>query len=356
MSAGARSRLSAAGAAPAHDRYARQEWLKALAECSVCAPYIPILSRMKLESQPADRARAEGAEIARLAIPFDCLIFAVERYIENRLPSTPAGRLSALLRWGAEYQSSLLAGYNSFAESERQALELRAEDADERCREKIAELRELYEKERRRLAQDLHDEVGHDLVVLKLYMELAARDLDGRGSARLRHKLDESVGLIQHAIKGVRHLTFALGPALWDAEDFISGLRLYVRRFAARTDLKVRFNSGKLRAPLSRTYETALYKALQGALANVAAHAGASQVAITLSSDDTSVVMTVADDGKGFDVRSKLKAPQRSFGLRAMRERIENLGGTIVFRSGAPGKGNSAPGTLVEIRLPIEHP
>jgi signal transduction histidine kinase len=151
----------------------------------------------------------------------------------------------------------------------------------------------------------------------------------------------------------VRHLTFALGPAAWSEEGFVSGVRLYLRQFAARTELRVRFSARQLKASLSADYEAALYKALLGSLANAAAHSGAKQVNITLSSNEDSVVMTVADDGKGFSPQRKMKTPQQSFGLRAMRERIEGLGGSIHFTTRPTKIGSSGSGTVVEFRLPI---
>jgi signal transduction histidine kinase len=343
-----------AGARKQHQALIRKAWLHALKGCEFCPPYISLLRSLKFEEKQVEKARKEGAELARLGVPPQYLVLAVDKYVQCHLALTGTGQLKATPQWAADYKFMLLAGYHEHAESERRTLEQQLEDTEERNRENLAELRDVYEKERRRLAQDLHDEVGHDLIVLKLYLELVARDLGERDVDKIRHKLNESVTLIQHAIKGVRHLTFALGPAIWDNEDFVSWVKLYVRQFAARTELKVRFNARNLKAPLTKEYETALYKALQGALANIAAHSGAKRVAISLSSDETSVIMTVADDGKGFDVQSKLKAPQRSFGLRTMRERIESLGGSILFRSGPTRIDSDEPGTLVEFRLPIE--
>jgi signal transduction histidine kinase len=336
--------------------------MKVLARSVPCAQYASLLGSLQMgegNHLGSDGPKQEGLDLARLGVPPECLVIAVERYVETRLSALPLQdsnnlkQIRALLRWGSEYQFQLLAGYNDFAELERRALLQQIEDTERRSCEITSELRDVYEKERRRLAQDLHDEVGHDLIVLKLYIEMITRDLGDGGDGRLRRKLNESVSLIQHALKGVRHLTFALGPAIWNQEGFVSAVRLYLRQFAARTELKVRFSARQLKASLSPDYEAALYKALQGSLANVAAHAGAKQVNITLSSNEDEVLMKVADDGKGFNERRKMKTPQQSFGLRAMRERIEALGGSIHFVTHATKIGNSGSGTVVEFRLPL---
>ena len=340
------------------------EWLRLLNRCEVCAQYAPLLGCMGLGEVEntrgtllTERVRQEGIELAKLGVPPQCVAVAVERYLAVRIAEnkTQDGKwLKGLLKWCADYQYAVFTGYSEHVEAERRAQEQATEDVEARLRGLSTELREVYEKERRRLAQDLHDEVGHDLIVLKLYIEMIVRDLGGGDLSRVRRKLNESVTLIQHALKGVRHLAFSLGTSRWEEGGFLSAIRLYVRQFAARTELKARFTARKLRAALSSDYEDALYKALQGALANVAAHAGAKEVSIDLSNDDQDVVMRVTDDGIGFNVARKLNAPQFSFGLRAMRERIESLGGTIAFRSRATKIGTGTSGTVIEFRLPLQ--
>ncbi len=328
-----------------------------------CEQFAALLSGLRMpgcEDGPsqADPGR-EGRELARSGVPPECIAISVSRHVEtcvSLLSPRDPGTLEhtrKLISWGADYLFTLMAGYNDYEMVEREAIEQQLEETDRRFREFAAELGDAYEKERRRLAQDLHDEVGHDLIVLKLYIELIARDLRTGDVSRLRRKLRESIALIQHAIKSVRHLTFALGPAAWSKEGFVSAIRLYVRQFAARTGLKVRFSAGQLKTTLPADYENALYKVLQGSLANAAAHADASKVNINLSSRKDSVVMTVADDGKGFDAARKMKVLPQSFGLRAMRERIELLGGTIQFRSGGTQRGVTGQGTTIELRLPV---
>jgi len=189
---------------------------------------------------------------------------------------------------------------------------------------------------------------------LKLYTQMIARDLRKGDIAPLRRKLQESVSLIKHALQGVRHLVFDLGPAVWNEQGFVPAVRMYSRQFTARTGIKVRFDTRRLRQELPARYETALYKALQGSLANVAAHSGAHHARITLSSRGDFVVMKVEDDGKGFNVGEKLRAAPRSYGLRALRDRIELLGGTIKFASSPARKGVPQSGTTVEFHLPLQ--
>jgi signal transduction histidine kinase len=215
------------------------------------------------------------------------------------------------------------------------------------AREFPARLGEAYDAERRRLSQDLHDEIGHDLIVLKLYAEMIALDVKNGDTAQVRRKLRETVRLIQHALQGVRRLTFDLGPAVWQKQGFLPAVKVYLRLYSRRTGIRTSINARNLTVSMPAHYETALYKVLQGALANVAAHSEAAMVRVTLWSRRDSLGMKIEDNGKGFDVRRKLRTLRHSFGLRAMRERVGLLGGQIEIAS------EPARGSRIEIHLPL---
>jgi signal transduction histidine kinase len=349
----------------------RATWYKMLDRYEPCRQYASALAGLHLANRIRDLrsvhprtyrkdSEEQGQELARLEIPIECAAAAVSLFVESCLPylmSDDAQTLKSrrtLIRWGSVYQFLLLVGYSRHFASERQALEARVAASERRFQDSSVQLGDAYEKERRRLAQDLHDEIGHDLIVLKLYTQMIARDLRKGDIAPLRRKLQESVSLIKHALQGVRHLVFDLGPAVWNEQGFVPAVRMYSRQFTARTGIKVRFDTRRLRQELPARYETALYKALQGSLANVAAHSGAHHARITLSSRGDFVVMKVEDDGKGFNVGEKLRAAPRSYGLRALRDRIELLGGTIKFASSPARKGVPQSGTTVEFHLPLQ--
>ena len=126
-----------------------------------------------------------------------------------------------------------------------------------------------------------------------------------------------------------------------------------LRQFAKRTGIRVRLDAARMRAQLPARYETALYKVLQGALSNVVAHADAHSVRITLASGRDSVAMKIEDDGRGFNVGRKLGVPPNPIGLRAMRERIELLGGAIHFASRPARRRADRRGTTIEAHLPL---
>jgi len=217
------------------------------------------------------------------------------------------------------------------------------------CEDRVVGLRRLDDRERQRLSGDLHDEVGADLVVLKLYVEMIAAEL-ARGGRTLGPKLEEALALIGHAIESVRRLTLDLGPAFLDTLGFFPALRSFVRQFSQRTGIKVRLEEPEAPVALPASHETALYRVFLGALSNVAKHSKARRATVVLGRAGNIFTMSVDDDGRGFDPRAL--DPDSSFGLTAMRERVRGLRGRLLIRSRAPRRGHKA-GTRIEVRLPL---
>jgi signal transduction histidine kinase len=362
--------LEALNCLSSHASKIHTAWRKLLKRYEPCSKYIALLSGLRFTPQVQDllsaderayrgKSERQGQDLAQRGVPAECAAVAVALYVETCLPylvpeeSGKAHWTKAFTRWASVYQFYLLSGYSQQGEIERRSLEDKISHAARRSQEFSIHLSDAYEKDRRRLAQDLHDEIGHDLIVLKLYTELIALDLKKGDTSQLRGKLKESVNLIRHALKSVRHLTFDLGPAIWNQQGFVPAVKLYARQFARRTGIKVRLDAARLRANLPTGHETALYKVLQGALSNVVAHADAHRVRISLTSARDSMAMKIEDDGRGFNVERTLRAPHNSFGLRAMRERVELLGGAIDFRSRPVRRRAACHGTTIEIHLPL---
>jgi signal transduction histidine kinase len=347
-------------------------WHKMLRRHEPCNQYASLLSGL----HPAQQLKAlcdnqastwrkeseeQGRELARRAVPAECVGVAILLYVESCIPHLASGDprtigwLRALLSCSRLYQYFLLSGYTRQSALDLQASDDRVHAAERRYQEFSVKLGDAYEKEQRRLAHDLHDEIGHDLIVLKLYTEIISRDLKKGDLPQVRGKLKESVSLIKHLLGGVRNLVFDLGPAAWHEQGFLAAVRTHVRQFGVRTGLKVQFDARRLRTPLPARYESALYKVLQGALANIAAHAGASRVKIRLAVSRNCVVMKIEDEGKGFDVGFKMRPGARSYGLRAMRDRIELLGGKIQVASRPADPDRKNGGTTIVCSLPLQN-
>jgi len=216
--------------------------------------------------------------------------------------------------------------------------------------ERLRGLRTLDDRERQKLSRDLHDEVGADLIVLKLYVEMIEAELAKGRAARVRPKLREALVLIAHAIEAVRRLTLDLGPASLDSLGFLPALRSVVRQFSLRTGIKVVLVESDATAALPAGHETTLYRVLLSALSNVAKHSRARNATVTLRRVGSVFEMVIEDDGKGFDVRAH--GPDKSFGFTAMRERISALDGRLGIES-RTGKRGAQSGTRIDIRLPL---
>jgi len=338
-------------------------WLRPYPECS---RHRGELTAMRLDQrlrriQPSKvseycrRAERSGFDLSRRGVPAQCAALAVLAYAEScfsYLIDAPRAALlrSALMRWALAYQFLLLSGYTRYISQVREECEKRVATAERRSQDFLVEVGDAVEEERRRMAQDLHDVIGHDLIVLKLYTQMVALDLKKGDARQLRGKLRESISLINHALKSVRHLVFDLGPAVWSKQGFLPAVRLYTRQFAARTGLKVSFSARGLKTKLPARYETPIYKLLQGALSNVAAHADAHRVNINMRARRDRMEMIIEDDGKGFDVRRKVP---HAFGLRAMSDRVELLGGSIEFMSRPSRRNRPGGGTRIELHLPL---
>jgi signal transduction histidine kinase len=210
----------------------------------------------------------------------------------------------------------------------------------------------LDEQDRQRLARDLHDDVGHNLIVLKLYMEQMARDFHKGRSEQAGSKLAETVALVSDAIESVRRVILDLGPALLEELGLQQAIRLYAQQFSGRTGIKVHVADGGVVGRLPRTHERALYRVLQGALSNVLKHSRAENATVTLAAGPGPiVVMSVEDDGIGFEARRR--APVMSFGLTTMRGRMESLGGRFRAESWPAGDADGRRGTRIEVTLPL---
>jgi two-component system sensor histidine kinase UhpB len=194
------------------------------------------------------------------------------------------------------------------------------------------------EAERRRIASGLHDEVGQLLTGVLLQLDgLAAADPDER-----RRAVGETKEAVREALEDVRRMAAELRPEMLEHLGLVSALTELSRRFGDSAGIVVerRFDDGL--PALSDDAELALYRVAQESLTNVARHAGASRVLLSLEAGADSVVLRVVDDGRGFSVPEE---GHDGGGLRGMRERALLAGGALAIKD--------APGGGVEVRLEV---
>ena len=201
------------------------------------------------------------------------------------------------------------------------------------------------EDERRRVSRELHDEAGQALVALKISMQLI-RDDAASLAPELVPSLDQATELIEDTRDQLRIIARDLRPPALDAVGLSRALEGFCSDFAARADLEITYsdNNG---VSVGAAAEICLYRFLQEALANVATHAQAGAVGVTLTTTAGVASLDVADDGVGFDTKLHAEHSPTGIGIVGMRERIELLGGTLVIQS------TQGSGTILSARLPM---
>jgi len=201
------------------------------------------------------------------------------------------------------------------------------------------------EEERRRLARDLHDEVNQALTAILLRLEALAQD-----SPPVRaEEVNELKRLVNQAMDELLNLARQLRPSALDDHGLMPAVETQLKRFSARTGVEVSLTTDGDPGSLPEDVQTAVYRILQEALANVGRHAGATAVAVEFEAGDERLELRVRDDGAGFDPASlgpgNGHGPGAGLGLSGMAERARLAGGELDVRS-APGGG-----TTVTLRI-----
>lgn len=194
-------------------------------------------------------------------------------------------------------------------------------------------LLETQERERRRLAHELHDEAGQTLTVLNYSFDT----LEAAGNADPR-ALNDGRGALKRLTTLIRNLWQELRPALLDDLGIVPALLWYFERYMPATGVRVEFHADDVdRQRFNPEIETAVYRTVQESLTNVARHAGVSSAMVSLRTTATVLLVEVLDHGKGFNPRAGLSR-DGSCGLVGMSERVRLLGGSFAISSD-PGKG-----------------
>lgn len=183
------------------------------------------------------------------------------------------------------------------------------------------------EAERRRIAQELHDEVGQSLTAVLLELKHAVDLAPEPLRADLRHVQEET----RDSLDEVRRVASGLRPGVLEDLGLVSALTELTNQFRARTGPKVRRHLAAGPLPLSRQSELVLYRVAQESLTNVARHANASHVDLTLEVTPSQVLLCVADDGRGPGHCAE------GTGIRGMRERALLVGGRLTIEPAQPG-------------------
>jgi PAS domain S-box-containing protein len=191
------------------------------------------------------------------------------------------------------------------------------------------------EAERKRIARELHDRVGQALSALNINLDIVLRSAELAPGARQR--LADSVSLVDSTLQSIEGVMAELRPPLLDEYGLAAALAWHAQEFSRRTGIRVSIDDEAAEAVRGLRLEAALalFRIAQEALTNVLKHARAKAVRVEVALAGDEVVMSIQDDGAGFDAS---RAPRGRLGMTTMRERAEAAGGRLEIDS-APGRG-----------------
>lgn len=217
-------------------------------------------------------------------------------------------------------------------------------EAKERLQILSHRLIEVQEEERRHIARDLHDEIGQSLTAMKLCLREAHQSPEEPAATFLADSLD----ILNQVLQQVRTLALDLRPSLLDELGLKPALKWYLARQGERAGWKTEFDVDDQIDRLSSDIEIACFRTAQEALTNVARHAEATHVSVTLRREDNHLLLSIRDNGKGFDLaQAQARAHGGgSIGLLGMEERVRLVGGQMSIVS------SSEAGTTVFARFP----
>lgn len=202
---------------------------------------------------------------------------------------------------------------------------------------------QAQEEERKRIARELHDGVGQALYSILVGLNVIGQD---NLTDPIKQHVNDLLQMTSKAMEEVKRMALELRPSALDDLGLLPALRSLMKRVEKSFQIQVEMHVQGEKRRYSAAMETALYRIVQEAMTNTAKYGKASQLGIVFENREKEVVVTVVDDGVGFDVEQALNAG-KGLGLFGMRERAQLLGGTFDIRS-APDDG-----TTVIIRIPL---
>jgi PAS domain S-box-containing protein len=207
-------------------------------------------------------------------------------------------------------------------------------DAEERIKRLSAQVLHVQDDERRRIARELHDDLGQQLLAIKLFVD--------------KTKNDEAIELADSALTWVRNLAYLLHPPLLDEVGLTAALNWFADGLSQRSGIRVELKIQPDKFPrLGTDIETAIFRIVQESLSNVFRHSNSDRATVELEKKTGLVVVRIRDHGKGFpDSGEPIESKVIGVGIAGMRERIRQFGGELRV-------SRCEPGTMVAASIPL---
>ena len=295
-----------------------------------------------------------SGDLVRRRVALLALIDRIDRINQLELASADAQLNTAFeaLRWRTllKIAVTMSVGIGLAAFTARRTLLMEAElqeryEEGMRARQELQELSarllSAQEEERRNISRELHDEVGQSLSALLMEAGNAAARVSP-DSTEVRRHVESIKRLAEASVQVIRNMSLLLRPSMLDDLGLVPALEWQAREVFKRTGLRVQVTADENASELPDEHKTCIYRVVQEALHNCARHAQAHNVTVEVLQQPSQILLSVVDDGRGFDARRV-----RGLGLVGMEERVHHLGGALRVKS-QPGSG-----TTIAVVLPL---
>ena len=234
--------------------------------------------------------------------------------------------------------------------TERKQAEEALKESGKQLKHLSSELLNAHEKERKRVAGEIHDSIGQSLSAIKFRVENVLQQLGKSIDKKMTKPLEDIIPLVRASIEEVRRIQTDLRPSLLDDLGILATIDWFCREFQITySHLRIEKLIDIQESEIPESLKIVIYRILGEALHNVAKHSKADLIRLSLQKTDSTIALTIQDNGKGFDLE-KIRSKERSrkgLGLISMQERTELSGGSFAFESGRRG------GTVVRAVWPL---
>lgn len=230
--------------------------------------------------------------------------------------------------------------------TQRKKAELQLKESNEQLRKLAAHFQNIREEEQKRIAREIHDELGQQITSLKMDLSWIKKTIATlQPGEKLTERLNQMSELLDTSVHTVRKISSQLRPSVLDDLGLISALNWQSKEFEKRFSVPVEFSTSQQDLDIPPDIATGLFRLYQESLTNVARHAQAHHVSASLVLTNGQLILTVTDDGKGFDTKAN---GRKTLGLLGMKERVLMMEGKLDIKS-TPGQG-----TTVTVEVPVK--
>jgi two-component system, NarL family, sensor kinase len=283
--------------------------------------------RIPQAGDPPDEAAIDRESLARFGGRSTALVPLSER--GSVVGGLSVGTVLTERRWPDEMIPRLRLLADVFAGAlARQRAERTAHESSEHIRDLAGRLMTSQEEERRRIARELHDGVNQELAALSIALSTLEAGLPAETAPDRRQEIARLQGRTVEMAETIRHLTRELHPGILQYAGLAAALRTHCQEFERDRGLTVRLQADDDLGTVPADVALCLYRVTQEALQNVARHAQASLVRVVVTRDGTDLVLTIRDDGRGFDLAQRRG---QGLGLISLDERVRLAGGRFTI-------------------------